>query len=287
MAVGRWEEPLERSTTYSEIEDLTEVFRRMQTAIRQRDAQLHHQNAELAETNESLQTTNRNYMKMLSFITHELRSPIATIQSMVEALTQGVLGELPSDANRSLVRIGRNCEEMQDMIGNYLDLSRAERGEMRLNRSALDFRREVIEPCVTRAEPLLASRHMKLLLDCPDEVPVAADAELMRIALGNYLSNAAKYGREDARVELTVRVNDKETEVCVWNDGAGFSEEEREKLFEKFSRLRNPHTRDKRGSGLGLFLCRQIVKLHGGKVWAESKEGDWARFCFSFPKDDG
>jgi two-component system NtrC family sensor kinase len=285
MAVGRWDEPLERSTTYSEIDDLTEAFRGMQKAIGERDARLRSQNAELAETNENLQTTNRNYMKMLSFITHELRSPIGTIQTMVEALTQGLLGELPADAKRSLVRIGRNCEEMQDMIRDYLDLSRAERGELTLNRSEIDFRQEVIEPCATQVEPLLASRHMKLTTDCAHGMRVAVDEELMRIALGNYLSNAAKYGREEAAVQLAVRATEQNVEVSVRNEGPGFSEADRGRLFQKFSRLRNPHTSDKRGSGLGLFLCRRILELHGGEVWAESEEGHWAAFCFSFPRN--
>ena len=283
IASGNWEEPVGQSQTYSEVDDLTEAFRGMQKAIGDRDVRLRRQNADLAETNEKLQSINRNYMKMLGFITHELRSPIATIQSMIDALIHNLMGELPRDANRSLVRIQRNCEEMQDMIKDYLDLSRAERGELIVSTDEVDFRREVIEPCATRAEPLLASRRMSLEIDCPDTVRAEADAELMRIALGNYLSNAAKYGREGTAVRLTVRMDDGRNEVCVWNEGPGFSEKERDKLFVKFSRLRNRHTSDKRGSGLGLFLCRQILELHRGRVWAESEEGRWAKFCFSFP----
>ncbi len=283
IATGHWEEPVGQSQAYSEIDDLTEAFRGMQKAIGERDVRLRRQNADLAETNEKLESINRNYMKMLGFITHELRSPIATIQSMIDALTNNLMGELPGEANRSLIRIQRNCEEMQDMIKDYLDLSRAERGELSVNTRNLDFRHEVIEPCASLAEPLLASRRMSLDIDCPDAVRVEVDAELIRIALGNYLSNAAKYGREGTAVRLTVRMDDGQNEVCVRNEGPGFSEEERDKLFVKFSRLRNRHTSDKRGSGLGLFLCRQILELHGGKVWAESEEGRWARFYFSFP----
>jgi two-component system NtrC family sensor kinase len=283
ITAGHWEEPVGQSQAYSEIDNLTEAFRGMQKAIGERDVRLRRQNADLAETNEKLQSINRNYMKMLGFITHELRSPIATIQSMIDALINNVMGELPGEANRSLTRIQRNCEEMQDMIKDYLDLSRAERGELILNTEELDFRRDVIEPCATQAEPLLASRRMSLDIDCPANIRVEADAELIRVALGNYLSNASKYGREETTVRLFVETDDGVNEVCVWNEGPGFSAEERDKLFEKFSRLRNRHTSDKRGSGLGLFLCRQILELHGGKVWAESEEGRWARFCFSFP----
>ena len=105
----------------------------------------------------------------------------------------------------------------------------------------------------------------------------------MRIGLGNLLSNAAKYGRESGQARLQAAVDGGQLTVCVWNEGPGFSQEDRKLLFGKFSRLRNPNTRDKRGSGLGLYLCKQVVDLHGGQAWAESEPGQWARFCFRVP----
>jgi signal transduction histidine kinase len=71
--------------------------------------------------------------------------------------------------------------------------------------------------------------------------------------------------------------------LTVWNEGEGFSPDERERLFNKFSRLQNPNTKGKRGSGLGLYLCKQILDLHDGEVWAESEQGTWAQFSFSLP----
>jgi len=112
---------------------------------------------------------------------------------------------------------------------------------------------------------------------------VVADPELMRIALSNYLSNAAKYGREGGKAKIEVAQVGEAIDVRVWNEGPGFSSDEGQSLFGKFSRLHNENTRDKRGSGLGLYLCKQILDLHGGTVWAESESGSWARFCFRLP----
>jgi signal transduction histidine kinase len=106
---------------------------------------------------------------------------------------------------------------------------------------------------------------------------------LLRIALTNYLTNAAKYGREGGTAKVTARREDGALIVGVWNEGAGFTAEEQPQLFGKFSRLANDNTRSKRGSGLGLFLVKSILSLHAGRVWAESQPGTWAAFYMSFP----
>jgi signal transduction histidine kinase len=255
----------------------------MQSVISERDLQLRSQNRTLAETNEKLQVANSNYMKMFGFITHELKSPVSTIQTMTEALVNDLCGDLPDKATHVLTRIKRNCEEMQDMIGDYLDLSRAERGELVANKFPVDFEDEVVQPSVAQLEPLFASRGIRLDVDCPDGIRVDVDAELLRIALGNYLSNAAKYGREGGRARLEVLSDGGRIQVSVWNEGAGFQASEADKLFQKFMRIRNRNTRGKRGSGLGLCLAKEIVELHGGRVWAESEPGCWARFFLELP----
>jgi signal transduction histidine kinase len=110
-----------------------------------------------------------------------------------------------------------------------------------------------------------------------------ADAELLRIAVINLLSNAAKYGREGGEARIRLHRQGDEALIDVWNEGPGFTAAERERLFGKFARLKNPNTRDKRGSGLGLFLCRHVAEQHGGRVSAESEPGKWARFTLTLP----
>jgi len=202
---------------------------------------------------------------------------------MIDTVLQCQSRELPEQINRPLTRIKRNCEELQDMVKNYLDLSRAERGELVANKTTGLFLAEVVQACITMATPLLRSRGITLELNCPETLAVEADMELMRIALTNYLTNVAKYGREGGAARLQVRSDSGQITVSVWNEGEGFPEEDRDKLFGKFSRLHNKNTQGKRGSGLGLFLCRQVLELHDGTVSAESEPGEWAKFSFTFP----
>lgn len=283
IAQGEWNEPVAARSAFSEIHDLSDAFHRMQEGIAERDRQLREQNAELATANARLAETNANYMEMLGFVTHELKSPTAAVQMLIDGLVSVHGEQMPASVSGPLVRIQRNCEEMQDMIRDYLDLSRAERGELEVRAARIDLLHDVVEPAVTMTRALLASRGVELAVECPEGIALDADPELLRSLLGNLLSNAAKYGAAGGRASVETRAAGGAVEVAVWNEGPGFTPEEGERLFRKFSRIRNRTTRDKRGSGLGLWLCRRIAELHGGTVRAESEPGAWARFTFSLP----
>ncbi len=272
---GHWDSPATADRSYSEITELGGALHRMQKAIARRDR-------ELRETNADLERVNANYMSTLGFVTHELKAPLANIQSLVSLVVDGYVGDVPEKARQTLTRIQRNCEELQDMVKNYLDLSRAERDELQPEMRRIDLVADVVTPVVTQADSLFRSRGMALEIDTPESIPLDGDPELLRIALTNYVNNAAKYGREDGRARLSVVVRDGCT-VEMWNEGEGFDENEQSALFGKFSRLKNANTRSKKGSGLGLYLTDRIVALHGGRTGAESERGAWARFRFCLP----
>ncbi len=120
-------------------------------------------------------------------------------------------------------------------------------------------------------------------MTCPGEVRLQGDPDLLRIAVTNFVNNAAKYGREGGAARLAVESAHDSVCVAVWNEGDGFTPEERDRLFQKYSRLSNGSTKGVRGSGLGLFLSQHIVELHGGEISAESELGNWARFSLQLP----
>jgi len=223
-------------------------------------------------------------METLGFVTHELKSPLATMETQISVMLKGYVGEVPDDVMKYLVRIRRNCEELQDMVKNYLDISRMGMGELEANKGPANYYDDIVEPSVEQTKVLFESRGINLSIDCPINLIVLVDHELMRIALTNYLTNAAKYGSEESQAHLAVCEEDGKITTTVWNEGAGFLPEEQVSLFSKFSRLKNENTAKKRGSGLGLYLIKNIIKQHHGKVWAESDPGKWAKFCFNFPK---
>ncbi len=222
-------------------------------------------------------------MQTLAFVTHELKAPLAAMQMLIGTMLEGLVGTLPPQAGGFLVRIQRNCEELQDMVRDYLDLSRLERGELFATLSPADLAVEVVKVAVEQSAVLLRSRSITLTVDCPAALPVVADAGLLRIALNNFLTNAAKYGREGGRAALTVAAEGGLVTLSLRNDGEGFPPADAERLFEKFFRVKNASTHAKRGSGIGLFTVRRIAELHGGRAWAESAPGAWAAFHLRFP----
>jgi signal transduction histidine kinase len=118
----------------------------------------------------------------------------------------------------------------------------------------------------------------------PDEVLLKTDGNLLRIVYDNLLSNALKYGREGGSIVLDLSENHTQVVLSVRNDGAGIPPEQMPRLFEKFSRLDTPECVTQKGSGLGLYICKEIVQRLGGEIWADSKAGEWVRFSFSVPK---
>ncbi len=237
----------------------------------------------LRRANRELQAVNRNYMKTMRFVTHELKAPLAAIEGLAGLLVKGSIRDVSEDQRYIAGRIKRNTEDLQDMVKNYLDLARAERGELNPNFRHIDFVADVLEPAVSATRPLFDSRSISLYSRHPAQLPCLGDPELLRIALVNYLSNAAKYSREGNEAVVAAAEYDGEIQVSVWNQGIGFKPEERARLFKKFSRLRNRENRDKRGSGLGIYLAKEIIEKHGGQVDAKSAPGQWADFTFRLP----
>jgi signal transduction histidine kinase len=106
----------------------------------------------------------------------------------------------------------------------------------------------------------------------------------MRVVLTNLLSNAVKYANRGGKTHLQARKTGDALEVSVWNEGPGFDEADRPLLFRKFSRLRAPELLREKGTGVGLYNVWRIVQQHGGRIWAESERGKWARFSLRIPQ---
>jgi len=283
LARGDWEHQIVIPHTYQELENLSGAYTDMRTAIQKRDKELRARNEELSLINQKIEQSNRNYMQTLGFVTHELKAPLAAIQMLIATMVDGYLGTVSPQVSDFFIRIQRNCEELQDMVRDYLDLSRLERGELVANKSLIDLSTTVVAMSVDQTAVFFRSRGINVEVSCPNELSVVADPSLLRIALNNFLTNAAKYGREGGRASVTVKAEDGRVILSVWNEGEGFPPDATPHLFEKFFRVRDSSTHAKRGSGIGLFTVKNIANLHGGRAWAESEPGSWAAFYLSFP----
>ncbi len=270
-----------------EVAELGEAFNSMAAALEARTSELHAASAAREKAYTEAAAKNKSYLEMLGFVTHELKSPLASIVFALGALKDCVLGPL-NGQQESLVKAAANSADyLHGTIINYLNLSRIEEGELKLRPSAVSFSRNLVLPVVERLSELAADRGMQISCDIPASLTGVCDGGLVASVFQNLLANAIQYGREGG----SIRVDGERLEeqgllrFSVWNEGPGFEPQEGSRLFQKFSRLGCAGRETKSGTGLGLFVSQEIIRKHGGRIWADSEPGRWAQFVFTIPED--
>lgn len=266
-----------------ELGDLASCFNRMAGRLEEQRQELEKRQQELEALSEQLQATNRNYIEMLGFITHELKNPLTSAIMGLYTVKDGYLGELNPAQKKSLETVAKSLDYFQDMVRNYLDLSRLEQGELNPVKRPLELRTAVVEPALESLERQLQERRMVVENRIAEKLVVNADPTLLRIVYDDLLSNAVKYGREGGTILLEAEESDDYVTLSVRNDGEGIPPDKKSQLFKRFSRLDTPSATGKKGTGLGLFICKEIIEKHGGTIWADSKSGEWAKFSFTLP----
>lgn len=266
-----------------EIGDLASGFNEMAGRLEAQRLELEQRQRELETLSQQLQTTNHNYIEMLGFVTHELKNPLTSAIMGLYTVKDGYLGELNPSQKRSLESVATSLDYFQDMVRNYLDLSRLEQGELTVSKRRFALHEAVVQPAVEAVSRQAQERRITITSRIPETLLVHADPTLLRIVYDDLLSNAVKYGREEGAIVLDAEESDDLITLSVRNDGEGIPPEKKALLFKRFSRLDTPGATGKKGTGLGLFICKEIVEKHGGQIWVESKSGEWVKFSFTLP----
>lgn len=223
-------------------------------------------------------------LDLMAIVTHELKSPVSVMHTTAETLYKGYFGNIDPEQKKIVETIIRNCEYLEDIIRSYIDLSKMELDELDSFMEKIDVYKDVVEPVITVPETEKNRKNMKLVTDIQDCPTVHADPRLLKIVVSNLVNNAVKYGKENTDIEIALKSEGGNLVFSVLNEGVGFTREDIEtKLFTKFSRLKQRGTEGVKGSGLGLYICKKIIDKHGGRIWAESEQGSWAKFIFTLP----
>jgi signal transduction histidine kinase len=235
---------------------------------------------------EQLTKAIQDYKEMLGFVSHEIKSPISSIVMDCDVLLDGYLGDLPDIQRKKIERIELKGKHLLGMVRDYLDLARFESGDLKLDvKTDVNFVEDVLNPCIEIAEPVIQRRAMELVLKIPEAADsVTLDPYLFRTVMLNLLSNAVKYGYPVGDITVSVECEPASLVISVKNSGPGFPEEEKPKLFRKFSRLKIPELIRQEGTGLGLYTVWRIVQLHGGTIRSDSLPEHWAEFIIELPQ---
>lgn len=226
-----------------------------------------------------------SYMEMLSFVSHELKNPLASIVMTAKTLSGGYYGAIDDRQKQAADRIIRKAEFLLNLTEEYLSLASIETGEFQVRAREVDFYRDVVTHSIEIVHMMMQEKKINFRQDFVHELPpVICDPELMKIVLTNFLSNAVKYSNPQAVIRLNVSYDSGRIKLSVWNEGPGFPESEKIRLFKRFSILQTPELTQRKGHGVGLYVTWKIIQLHGGRIWADSEHGQWAEFTFEIPR---
>jgi len=236
---------------------------------------------------EELQKALDSYKELLNFVSHEIKNPISSLITQGRLLEQGFLGEMTPPQKEIVSKIVSKAEYLLGLVRNYLDLSRIEQGRLQINiKDNVNFIEEVVKEAISIALPQIEQKKMVFEQKFEgNQYPLSIDPNLIKIVVINLLGNGAQYGREGGKIELNVDFKNDGVYVSVKNEGEGFTEEAKSKLFRKFSRLETSKALGIKGTGLGLYITWWIVTQHKGWIDAVSELDKYAKFTFFLPRN--
>jgi PAS domain S-box-containing protein len=220
----------------------------------------------------AMREANRRKDEFLATLAHELRNPLAPVRNAVEVLQ--MKGPATTEVQWARDLIKRQVQHLTRLIDDLMDLSRINRGNIELRRERVELSK-VVEWAVETSHPLIEESGHKLTVELPP-VPVILDADRTRLAqvYWNLLNNAAKFMTRGGHINLRAELQGSDVLVTIGDAGIGISADKLPTIFEMFSQVEGPLSRSHGGLGVGLYIVKRIVELHGGKIEARS-EGLW------------
>jgi PAS domain S-box-containing protein len=248
------------------------------------DLVLQEKNAELESAKSVADKSSLAKSDFLANMSHELRTPLNSIIGFSEVLQDQMFGLINDKQQEYVTNVLTSGRHLLSLINDILDLSKVESGKMELTLSSFPLREPLHASMLVLKEKALKDR-IELHLHLPTEadIRIVADQRKVKQILFNLLSNAVKFSRQGGAVDLRAVIDGDFIEITVADTGIGISETDLSKLFTPFTQLESVYTKEFEGTGLGLALTRQLVELHGGKIWVKSELGLGSRFSFTLP----
>jgi len=238
---------------------------------------------ENARLYEELRRANNAKSEFVSFVAHELRTPISSILGYATLLATGTVGPLTPKQEQFIEAVENNVNRMELLVSDLQDISRIESGQL-----SLELVNASIKHVLKGAAQTLTSqieRHGQTIeLNVPDELPlVKADPVRLGQVVNNLMSNATKYTPDGGHIAVAAHKRDGYVECTVSDNGVGIEPEDQERIFDKFYRAHNPAVDNVPGTGLGLSIAKSLVEMQGGSIAVESVPGEGSTFTFTVP----
>jgi PAS domain S-box-containing protein len=249
---------------------------------------------EMRDVQTQLEQTNRDLIKrgqeiqyFYHTLSHELKTPLTAAREFVSIVIDGLAGELNSTQLNYLRIAKKSCTELAVYINDLLDATRLDTGKLHLELKAASLA-AIIRRAIAILEPVAARKKIRLSEELDTRLmDVMVDESRIMQILTNLLNNALKFTFEGGAIVVKLAEYSKNSEcaqISVTDNGCGIAQDKIDNLFHRFYQIKNGDATPEKGVGLGLYLCRQMVLLHGGNIWVESTLGKGSTFAFTIPK---
>jgi PAS domain S-box-containing protein len=220
--------------------------------------------------------------EVLAMVSHDLRTPLATVRSFLEMLETGMFGDLSERGQHLLKVADRSTLRMLTLIKDLLDIERMEAGMLELHKQPISLN-SILDHSVLSVQSLVTEKAVELEL-VPTSITVEADEDRLVQIVVNLLTNAIKFSQAHGTVRLCVNESNEYAEISVQDHGRGIPKAKITHIFDRFKQVESADATEKGGTGLGLAICKALVELHGGTIKVESEEGRGSTFTFRIPK---
>lgn len=267
----------ERKRLIDELQQAREVQDSLRTLNGELEHRIQEQAAALAQANDACEQSNVQLQQFAYVASHDLQAPLRGISGFAQFLKQDYRNKLDENADEYIEQIVASAQRMQQLINDLLAYSRV---ESRARAIAPTNLASVFDDSIALLKTQIEEAGS--VVTCGELPAVVGDAAQLSQLFQNLIGNAVKFHADDApRVHVSAERTGTAWTICVRDNGIGIEAKHHERVFEIFRRL---HTQEQYpGTGIGLAVCRRIVKRHGGRIWVESDVGQGCAFCFTLP----
>ena len=262
--------------------ELSNVFKLQLRALQDSIVDKTEAYATIKKQNEKILAADKLKNEFLANISHELRTPLNAIIGFSEALSMKMFGPLNEKQEEYVSDIHVSGLHLLGMINEILELSKIEAKAVKLALSRFNLQTSLNE-VVNIVRPLANKKHIELEKTTKDFLEIDADYQKIQQILYNLLSNAIKFTPDNGKIEIGYTHNDEDVQIFVKDNGVGIDKKYEGKIFGKFVQLNNVYSKKESSTGLGLTITKELVELHGGKIWFESTVGKGTTFYVKLP----
>ncbi len=244
---------------------------------------------ELQDANEKLRLANRQLRRddklkdeFVYIATHELKNPVTAMRGYLSLIKENFYGKVPAKLKTAMIQIDTSNQQLINLLNNLLQIARAEAQRLDIHTAPVVICK-VIDEVSRDIAPILEQKNLRLEHVCQNtSISVMADRERLREIINNLLSNAVKYS-EKGTIQINHEIHQDQLITHIKDEGVGISTPDQKKIFTRFFRVQEEAAKGIPGTGLGLFICKQLIEKMGGRIWFTSTPHQGSTFSFSLP----